>query len=165
MGQLQAQSVPPVHSEMERLEYSFQSERLQDEQLDAFQVRAEQKINDWFEYVRAAADETYPQDLRQHMRQMAQEMRVDSSKVVLGKTFGDYLLAWKQNDQLLVLPLEPLSWQAWQRKSGKYYESWVELRDGAGEVIKAQVRLALLPKQFGAETNYVWSTSIAEIKK
>lgn len=158
-----AQSVPEVRNEMERLEYAFQSQRLNNSQFDAFELRAGQKAQDWFEYLNAAQDTAYPQGLRLHMNQMAEEMLTGSGTLILGEPMAVFLEQLKAKKIEIKLPLEQVSWQDWQRLDGHQYLGLVELQDQKGNIWKVSMRLALKLKQFGEESSYIWVITIDSI--
>ncbi|MEL7534340.1 MAG: hypothetical protein AAFN10_23745 [Bacteroidota bacterium] len=162
---LLGQSAMESLSNMERLERDFGRNRLSGEQLEAFSLRAEQKLKDFCEYTLVLADTAYPAEMLDHLEGMARASFSDGKTPVLGMSLEAFFTALR-NAQLSPIKLDPNSF-AWQQglspNNAQRQLGRLSFRDERGKTYLAQISLAYLPKKFGKETQYVWTLLLEEI--
>ncbi|MEM6342429.1 MAG: hypothetical protein AAF927_01065 [Bacteroidota bacterium] len=164
---LLGQSAMEPLSNMERLERDFGRNRLNQSQLEAFSLRAEQKLKDFCEYTLVLADTAYPAEMLDHLEGMARASFGEDAGQVLGMSLEAYFTALR-NAQLPPFQIEPNSF-AWQQKLGttskKKQLGRLAFRDERGKTYEAAISLQYLPKKFGKEKQYVWTLFLEGIEE
>lgn len=159
------QSAAAPLTNMERLERDFARPHLSDAQLDAFGVRAEQKLKDFCDYTLVLADTAYPAEMLNHLQEMARSSFREETSRVLGLSLSEYIAALR-NAQSLPLRLDPESFtwkQAFTLDESQKQLGSLAFRDERGKTYVAQISLQYVPKRFGNETQYVWTLLLEEI--
>ncbi len=158
------------------LEAEFTSEEISQEKLGAFEIRAQQKLQDFADYVNLVADTAIDSILRQQAVRQSLSLFAESSTPVsidAGQQSVEVFLTSRMtaSEEKHIFTVQDIQVREHlQPISAHQYEGWLSFQQQASEEsqpwISRQARMIVekVEKKFGSEKEQVWEVFLGEIK-
>lgn len=141
---------------MDKLGHQFQRDNLLPIQLESFDLRGQQKLRDFVDYVNIIRNKTYDEELRTQARELALSLFVD----------GYALPKWI--DQGEIVKLQEIKTQTTFSAVGESFVKEVSfgLIGESGRIVsyKASFMLQKVRQKFGNKREKVWKVFLADIR-
>ncbi len=103
MNKSESGVAPAVAEEMEAITLNFDS--LNEEQLVVYQKRAEQKVRDFFDYVKIISNPDVEKDFKNHTKIVSENLFINDTTSVFDQSLGTYLDSLQTIEkQLIIIP-------------------------------------------------------------
>ncbi|MEL6592567.1 MAG: hypothetical protein AAFQ68_20885 [Bacteroidota bacterium] len=161
---LLAQSAMPEMNKMDRVEQSLVQQQFSNQQLDAFRLRAEQKLIDFCEASQALSNQEYPAEMKAQIVSLVESYFVPTLASVMSQSLVGYLGEVQADlDKAIALDTSSIQWLSkLVRDSG---QGRLAFRDERGKQYEATISLQYQTKSFGTETETVWTVLLVSIEQ
>ncbi|HEY6159628.1 MAG TPA: hypothetical protein VI112_00355 [Bacteroidia bacterium] len=170
-----AQDAPHYETQTNiKLENTFTAKKLSAEELAAFELRAEQKLKDFYNYLEVISNPKYDKKLRQDARTQVLELFVSGEKsIVDGKAIDGFLdSCMDARSKTIPLPVTEINitkgFNGSNPVNPAIYTGTISFSlsrvQGSSEKHQADIMLIKTEKLFGTEKKLVWTVYLVEIK-